>query len=156
MIQKKTYNGWRKRVSIWIFYEWLHRIQKFCSSYFLSDVYQTQSFSLYKKTICELHSEKFLHSMNIYYCALSHYLKRHVTNKQLNIMHFCWRSLDDKSLSSLLESCTKKCISYACLYKYCKHYRSESLWLWLWHDLFWYKILIFYWRWRKYFSAFKT
>ena len=107
MIQKKTYNGWRKRVSIWIFYEWLHRIQKFCSSYFLSDVYQTQSFSLYKKTICELHSEKFLHSMNIYYCALSHYLKRHVTNKQLNIMHFCWRSLDDKSLSSLLESCTK-------------------------------------------------
>ena len=33
-------------------------------------------------------------------------------------MHFCWRSLDDKSLSSLLESCTKKCISYACLYNY--------------------------------------
>ena len=46
-----------------------------------------------------------LHSMN--YCALSHYLRGHVTNKQLNIMHFCWRSLDDKSLSSLLESCTK-------------------------------------------------
>ena len=148
MIQKKTYNGWRKRVSVWIFYEWLHRIQKFCSSYFLSDVYQTQSFSLYRKTICELHSEKFLHSMNIYYCALSHYLKRHVTNKQLNIMHFCWRSLDDKSLSSLLEKKKKKYISYACLQILQKLY-AESVGLWLWHDLFWYKTLIFYQRWRK-------
>ena len=95
-------------------------VQKFCSSYFLSDVYQTQSFSLYKKTICELHSEKFLHSMNIYYCALSHYLKRHVTNKQLNIMHFCWRSLDDKSLSSLLE--LRKNVFPMHVYKYCKNY----------------------------------
>ena len=57
------------------------------NSYFLSDVYQTQSFSLYKKAICELLSVKFLHSIN--YCALSHYLKGHVANKQLNIMHFC-------------------------------------------------------------------
>ena len=46
---------------------------------FLSDVCQTQSFSLYEKTICELQSVKFLHSMN--YCALSHYLKGHVANK---------------------------------------------------------------------------
>ena len=34
---------------------------------------------LYKKTICELQSVKFLHSMN--YCALSHYLKGDVANK---------------------------------------------------------------------------
>ena len=45
----------------------------------LPDVYQTQGFSLYKKTICELQSVKVLHSMN--YCALSHYLKGHVANK---------------------------------------------------------------------------
>ena len=45
------------------------------------------------------------------YCALPHYLEGHVANKQLNIMHFCGGSLDDKSLSSLLESCTKKYIS---------------------------------------------
>ena len=37
------------------------------------------------------------------YCALSHLPKGHETNNQLNIMHFCRRSLDDKSLSSLLE-----------------------------------------------------
>ena len=67
---------------------------------FLSDVYQTQSFSLYEKTLCELQSVKFLHSMN--YCALSHYLKGHVAIKQLNIMHFCW-SLDDKSSLSLVQ-----------------------------------------------------
>ena len=42
---------------------------------------------LYKKTICELQSVKFLHSMN--YCALSHYVKGDVANKQLDIMHFC-------------------------------------------------------------------
>ena len=112
---------------------------------FLSDVYQTQSFSLYKKTICELHSEKCLHSMN--YCALLHYLRGHVTNKQLNSMHFCWRSLDDKSLSSLLE--LRKNVFPMHVYKYCKNYNAESVWLWLWHDLFWYKTLIFYSRWRK-------
>ena len=43
---------------------------------------------LYKKTICELQSVKFLHSMS--YCALSpNYLKGDVVNKQLDIMHFC-------------------------------------------------------------------
>ena len=59
-----------------------------------------------------------LHSMN--YCALSHYLRGHVTNKQLNIMHFCWRSLDDKSLSSLLE--LRKNVFPMHVYKYCKNY----------------------------------
>ena len=87
--------------------------------------------------------------------VLSHiYQKGHVTNEQLNIMHFCWRSLDDKSLSSLLE--LRKSVFPMHVCKYCKHYMAESVWLWLWHDLFWYKTLIFYSRWRKYFSAFKT
>ena len=40
----------------------------------------------------------------VWIVALCHiYLKGHETNNQLNIMHFCQRSLDDKSLSSLLE-----------------------------------------------------
>ena len=111
MIQKKYYIGWRKREFLYeFFYEWLHcryNILMRCNSciqilFFLFFIrcLPDQSFSLYKKTICELQSVKCLYSMN--YCALSHYLKGHVANKQLNIMHFCWGSLDDKSLSSLL------------------------------------------------------
>ena len=35
-------------------------------------------------------------------------------------MHFCWRSLDDKSLSSLLE--LRKNVFPMHVYKYCKNY----------------------------------
>ena len=84
----------------------------------------------------------------VWIVALCHiYLKGHETNNQLNIMHFCRRSLNDKSLSSLLE--LRKSVFPMHVYKYCKHYMAESVWLWLWHDLFWYKTLIFYLRWRK-------
>ena len=57
------------------------------------------------------------------YCALSYYLKGHMANKQLHSF-LLKRSLDDKSLSSLLESCTRSCISYACLYKFGKDYMA--------------------------------
>ena len=111
MIQKKYYIGWRKREFLYeFFYEWLHCrynilmrwkscIQILFFLFFIRSL-PDQSFSLYKKTICELQSVKCLYSMN--YCALSHYPEGHVANKQLDIMHFCWGSFDDKSLSSLL------------------------------------------------------
>ena len=77
-------------------------VQKFCSFYFFY-----QMFTRPKVLVCI--KRQFVNSTLKNVCivwiiVLCHiYLKGHETNIQLNLMHFCRRSLDDKSLCSLLE-----------------------------------------------------
>ena len=66
----------------------------------------------------------------------------------MNIIHFCWGSLDDKCLSSGIKQIFSLWLySFLCLYIICRHcHIAEGLkkHMRLWHGLFWYKMLIFY------------
>ena len=154
MIQKKTYIGWRKREFLnEFFYEWLYcrySILMRCniSIKILFFLFFYQTFTRPKVLVCII--RQFVNYALKNFCivwinVLSHIIKKDVWQKAAE---------HDKSLSSLLE--LRKSVFPMHVYKYCKHYIAESARLWLWHDLFWYRILIFYWIWRKYFSAFKT